>query len=123
MSDEIKPCPFCGGEITKDYDEEIAECNWIQCSLTKEMHESTWNNAYCWKELDRLRALNERYKKALEDFEKAQQEILAIIRRENFVFDNTGGRWEKLAFSLYTEICSISSIAKQALTETEEKRV
>lgn len=49
LMEELKPCPFCGAEPSFDYDEEITECNEIKCSLTKEMHSSTWQNAYCWK--------------------------------------------------------------------------
>lgn len=49
-----------------------------------------------------------------------QPEVLAMIRREGFVFDSIGkepGNWQHLAFSLYTELCELDVIARSALGE------
>ena len=47
-----------------------------------------------------------------------QQETLQMIERNGFVFDDIGaepGNWQHLAFTLYTEICDMDEIARQAL--------
>ena len=48
------------------------------------------------------------------------KEALAIIEREGFVFDHSVGRWEKLAFTLYSDLVAISSEARHQLEEIEE---
>ncbi len=60
---------------------------------------------------------------ALRLIESKQKEAIEMIKRNGFVFQTPLGkqelseveRWEKLAFTLYTEICEISHIARQAL--------
>lgn len=54
---------------------------------------------------------------------QAQPDALEMIRRNNFVFQTPLGkldltdaeRWEKLAFSLYTDLASVSSRARHLL--------
>lgn len=40
---------------------------------------------------------------------KRPAEIVEMLRREGFVFDNLEDRWQKLAFSLYTAIVELGS--------------
>jgi len=42
-----------------------------------------------------------------------QSHALGIIKKEDFVFDGSGGRWEKLAFTFYSNLCEIDSRACQ----------
>lgn len=55
------------------------------------------------------------------DFAKWAQTIqpraLAYIQKEGFVFDNLDDPWQKLAFSLYTDLCEIESRARHLLEE------
>lgn len=46
-----------------------------------------------------------------------QPHALEIIKREGFIFDGSGGKWEKLAFSFYTDLCNIDSRATQLFKE------
>jgi hypothetical protein len=47
----------------------------------------------------------------LQQIAGAQEHMLEMIESKKFKFDGTGGRWETLAFSLYTEICELSALA------------
>jgi hypothetical protein len=65
---------------------------------------------------------------ALESTANASRQTLDIIKRERFVFDDLTDRWQKLAFTIYTELTQASTDAKNALAEhrgekanTEEK--
>lgn len=56
--------------------------------------------------------------KALLDIASRQQQMLAIISENDFVFTSIGrepGNWQHLAFTLYSEICDIDVIARVAL--------
>lgn len=62
---------------------------------------------------------------ALEQIAAVQPEVLEMIRRNGFVFEqeNMGterGNWSHLAFALYTQICVIDGIAREALAREEE---
>ena len=55
---------------------------------------------------------------ALERIAEQQPKTLAMIRRNGFVFDDIGaepGNWQHLAFSIYTDLCEVDSIARAAL--------
>ena len=57
---------------------------------------------------------------ALKRITEMQQEALGIIRQNGFVFEDIGkepGNWQHLAFTLYTTICEIDTIARGALAE------
>jgi hypothetical protein len=66
---------------------------------------------------------------ALQKVAEVQPGVLAMLRREEFVFDTPldkpdvdrtlAERWEKLAFTLYSDICEANSIARQALKEDQ----
>lgn len=63
---------------------------------------------------DRLGALEA----VLRSIARKQPEVLVIIRDNGFVFDDIGkepGNWQHLAFTLYSEICQIDVLARQAL--------
>jgi len=51
---------------------------------------------------------------------KMQQEI-DMMQKHGFVFDNLDDRWQKLAFTLYTDIAQLSSGAKQLLEYLKEE--
>jgi len=57
---------------------------------------------------------------ALERITQQQPRALGYIRREGFVFDGNlvdYEGWKKLAFSLYSDLCEVDSIARNALKE------
>lgn len=68
----------------------------------------------------RLRAERDAAVEALKRIEPASHYILDIIKKENFVFDGSGGRWEKLAMTIYADLVSASTEARMVL-EGEEK--
>ena len=74
-----------------------------------------WRKEAQFKEDERVRL-----REALEKIEEVQPETLAMLRREGFKFeirlDLTDG-WEKLAFTLYSTICEVDAIARNALKE------
>jgi len=39
-----------------------------------------------------------------------------MMRRNGFVIDNLDDRWQKLAFTLYTDIAALSTEAEQIIT-------
>ena len=43
-------------------------------------------------------------------------------RKNNFVFRGKGGRWEKLAFTFYSDLCEISWLVRDLLCEIDGKR-
>jgi hypothetical protein len=62
---------------------------------------------------------------ALEQIAAQQQETLRVIERNGFVFDSIGnepGNWQHLAFTIYTDLCRVDSVARAALCEAEELR-
>jgi hypothetical protein len=59
---------------------------------------------------------------ALLKIQAVQPEVLEMIETNGFVFDSIGkepGNWQHLAFTLYTHICEIETIARQALEESQ----
>ncbi len=55
---------------------------------------------------------------ALERIAGQQQMTLATIKANGFVFEDIGsepGNWQHLAFTIYTDLCEIDSIARGAL--------
>lgn len=83
MTEEMKPCPFCGKppksiqcpdgsfEIgCRHWNEDDSGELWCAASplvgvLDKKIAVEKWNGAYCWKEIEKLRAENEELKKEL----------------------------------------------------------
>lgn len=57
---------------------------------------------------------------ALTQIGAQQQETLAMIESNGFVFDDIGaepGNWQHLAFSIYTDLCRVDTVAHQALDD------
>ena len=62
-------------------------------------------------------------RKSLEAIAAQQPKTLEMIRHNGFVFDDIGrepGNWQHLAFSVYTDLCEVDSIARAALADKEE---
>jgi len=53
----------------------------------------------------------------LKQFSTVSKDALDIIEREGFVFDHSGGRWEKLAFTFYSSLVGVSADAQHALED------
>lgn len=70
MSEELKPCPFCGGNNLSIYEFDPfnksngghTERHGVKCNDCQPERASIneWQNAYCWKRLSHLSAVNER---------------------------------------------------------------
>ena len=61
--------------------------------------------------------------KALQRISEQQPNTLSMIEHNGFVFDdigNTPGNWQHLAFTVYTELCEVDSIARAALDRIAE---
>jgi len=54
-----------------------------------------------------------------EDASSRPSEARKIFAEQDFVFNNTGGRWEKLAFTLYTMIASTAAAADRLMFDAE----
>ena len=69
----------------------------------------------------------ERLRENEQDAEKIagfQPKALAIIEGNGFVFEDIGrepGNWQHLAFTLYTEICEIETIARRIAGADDQK--
>lgn len=78
------------------------------------------NLNFCIEERERLRAEVARLREALEKVSEQQPVTLRMIEHNGFVFDSIGnepGNWQHLAFSIYTDLCEVDTIARAALTE------
>lgn len=53
---ELKPCPFCKKQV-EYFDEIYVHCN---CNLVGVYELNKWQNAYCWQELDKVKAQRDR---------------------------------------------------------------
>jgi hypothetical protein len=61
-------------------------------------------------------------REALIQIQAVQPEVLKMIKDNGFVFTDIGkepGNWQHLAFTLYTHICEIETIARQTLEESQ----
>lgn len=58
-----------------------------------------------------------RLEKAVKRCERFQPEAVNLLRKNGFVFAGKGGKWEKLAFTFYTDLCEINSICREALSD------
>lgn len=67
--------------------------------------------------------LKEDLKEALLRCHEFQPNAIKTIRKNGFVFRGKGGKWEKLAFTFYTDLCEIHWICKNVLEiEPQEAR-
>ena len=70
--------------------------------------------------LDSIIAERDRLREALEAVAAQQPKTLAMIEANGFVFTDIGkepGNWQHLAFSVYTDLCEVDTIARAALGE------
>ena len=68
-------------------------------------------------------------REALRRISEQQPSTMAVLRKHGFVFDTPLGkpdeerteaeRWEKAAFTIYTDLCEVDSIARAALDSTQ----
>lgn len=56
--------------------------------------------------------------KVLQSTSEASRKQLDIIQAEGFVFNGEGGRWEKLAFTLYSALVEVSTDARHWIEDT-----
>jgi hypothetical protein len=62
----------------------------------------------------------DRLETALREIEEQQPKTLAMIRDNGFVFEDIGnepGNWQHLAFSIYTDLCEVDTLARAALAD------
>lgn len=62
---------------------------------------------------------------ALGKIAQQQPMTLDMIRANGFVFDSIGrepGNWQYLAFTIYTDLCEVDSIARAALEQFQESK-
>ncbi len=65
-----------------------------------------------------LRADRAALREALQRISQQQPKTLAVIESNGFVFDSVGnepGNWQHLAFTIYTDLCEVDTIARAAL--------
>jgi hypothetical protein len=101
MSQEIRKCPFCGNKGIKDGN--LVTCPTVgddSCCSTSTVED--WQNAYCWKEIERLREIIKRKDEALE------------------TISNEVGCIEKLGRTITEN--RIIDLAKEFLTESDDKQ-
>lgn len=69
-----------------------------------------------------LRARVTSLEAAMEQVKAQQPDTLAMIRANGFVFDSIGnepGNWQHLAFTIYTDLCRVDTIAQSALAKED----
>jgi hypothetical protein len=62
------------------------------------------------------------YEKALREIAEVQPYVLGYIRENRFIFDDIGrepGNWKHLAFSIYSDLCRVDSIARAAIEQSD----
>ena len=57
---------------------------------------------------------------ALKQVAAQQQRTVDWIRTHNVVFDGDGGKWEKVAFSIYTDLVVVTSLSEEAIKEASD---
>lgn len=67
--------------------------------------------------LDALVEMAERYKRGLEKIGAKQQETLETLRSNGIVFDNISDHWQKVGFTIYTDLCEMDAWAHHALDD------
>lgn len=60
MSEELRPCMWCGGQLKRGAigSKKFIECQNMQCAMTLAYptEQCDEDNAFCWKEIDRLKS-------------------------------------------------------------------
>jgi len=117
QEEQLKPCPLCGKEPV-----EYGGIDPYVCCLDCQCENETdkWQHSWANTRIAELELLAGKMASTLDKVETKQTEIISMLRKNGFVFENKGGRWEKLAFTLYSEICDLRSQAKDALESWRE---
>jgi len=61
------------------------------------------------------------YRRALEEIAAKQPETLETLRKHGVVFRDIGAdpqNWQHVAFSIYTDLCEVDTIARIALAQS-----
>jgi len=66
--------------------------------------------------------MNDIVKAFLEKVRAQADREVEVMRANGFVIDNLDEPWQKLAFTLYTDIAALSTEAKQILEHLEEEK-
>lgn len=80
-----------------------------------------WWRGDCEELLVNVLEENANLEATLAKIEAIQPAAMAMFRKQGIVFDRTGGQWEDVAFALYTDLCEINLLCRQALEEVDDK--
>ena len=58
-----------------------------------------------------------RYREALERIAAKQPETLETLRANGIVLDDLTDKWQKVAFTIYSDLCEVDIWARQALED------
>ena len=72
--------------------------------------------------MQRQAELADKLAAALQHVAEAQPKVLALMAQHGIVIDNLDDKMQKWAFTLYTEICDIESVARTALAKYEKMK-
>lgn len=120
VCDARRPCPLCA---SRPGEEHASGCPcWKEKALTLEDENAALSA--------RLSALEE-VAEAIERIAEQQPKTLATLRHHGIVFDGPLGNdpknWQHVAFSIYTDLCEVDTIARAALAglgaDTQESGV
>lgn len=80
-----------------------------------------WARVADWEyqRANRAESIRDDMLEALESIKDLPGKCLAMFEREGFVFDGCGGKWEKLAFTLYSDIVSNAIQAKATIAKAK----
>lgn len=79
MSEQLKPCPFCG-KIPKINGGDFKNRPLDSCLGSGPIHIEEWNNAYCWKQVQSL-------EQRIKDLEEALEKITNTVPGETMDWD------------------------------------
>jgi len=109
-----------GGEDETEYFERRVNMDKVELREKIKKVLQDWDSDYIdmSETLDQILALLQEKPEMSEELDfldrvsKKGKEMLTICEKENFVFDNLKDRWQKLAFTFYSEIVALSSKAE-----------
>lgn len=114
MSEELRPCPFCGGKFRGANGFWTCETDADKCPIScLKIYSSEIISAYCWKEIDRL---NERVK----ELEGALMDMVAQHCYE--VPENCGDRNQRyFSNALHANADSMRLLGKLGLMKIDDR--
>jgi len=104
--------------------EDADELEPIIQQVREEMQRIMKERDVAWEGIEQLRAERERYREALERVQAFRWEAVEVMRRNGFKFEtrlDLSEGFEKLAFTFYTNLCEVESVAKDALQASSPK--